>query len=338
MIRHSARLLLAGAFLFGGTTLVSTEASAQATRTWISGVGDDVNPCSRTAPCKTFQGTIAKTAAGGEINCIDPGGFGGVTITKSITIKCDNVLAGVLVSGTNGFVINDSGAGTAQVTIDGVDLEGIGFSSAGSGIRGIYFISGASLTVRNSIIRNFRDATNGTGILFAPSGTSKLLVENVTLTGNGNTGVGGGIVIQPTGTGVATASLTDVRAFNNTNNGLLVSTTGNTGTGISVMVRNSVFDENSAAGISVSTPASTTNAKVAVFNSSMSGNNRGVVTSGATSVVRVGGSTITNNNLTGVLSSGAGAGLGVRTMGTPASNILYGNGTDGTFAGTDPYL
>ena len=62
-------------------------AHAQATRTWVSGVGDDANPCSRTAPCKTFAGAISKTAAGGEINVLDPGGFGAVTITKSITIS-----------------------------------------------------------------------------------------------------------------------------------------------------------------------------------------------------------------------------------------------------------
>src|SRR5438445_11876732 len=78
---------------------------AQATRTWVSGVGDDANPCSRTAPCKTFAGAISKTAAAGEINVLDPGGFGAVTITKSITISSEGFEAGVLVSGTNGIVI-----------------------------------------------------------------------------------------------------------------------------------------------------------------------------------------------------------------------------------------
>src|SRR5262244_3544271 len=77
-----------------------TPASAQATRTWISGVGDDANPCSRTAPCKTFAGAISKTAPGGIINCLDPGGFGAVTITKSITIVGDAAEGDILVSGT----------------------------------------------------------------------------------------------------------------------------------------------------------------------------------------------------------------------------------------------
>src|SRR5947199_317330 len=101
-------------------------APAQAqTRTWVSGVGDDLNPCSRTAPCKTFAGAISKTSAGGEINCLDSGGFGSVTITKSITIKCEGVIGGVLASGTFGINVNDSGSGTpgtAIVTISGLDI------------------------------------------------------------------------------------------------------------------------------------------------------------------------------------------------------------------------
>ena len=70
-------------------------AAAQATRTWVSGTGDDANPCSRTAPCKTFAGAISKTAAGGEISVLDPGGFGAVTITKSISIVSEGQEAGV---------------------------------------------------------------------------------------------------------------------------------------------------------------------------------------------------------------------------------------------------
>src|SRR6476620_4353738 len=86
--------------------LPSAPAMAQATRTWISGVVDDVNPCSRTAPCKTFAGAISKTAAGGEIDVLDPGGFGTVTITKSITIDGAGTFASILSSFTNGIVVN----------------------------------------------------------------------------------------------------------------------------------------------------------------------------------------------------------------------------------------
>src|SRR5262245_8204893 len=105
-------------------TLLSTAtlAHAQATRTWVSGVGDDANPCSRTAPCKTFAGTISKTAAGGEINTLDPGGFGTVTITKSITIDGTAGLGGVLASGTNGIVVNATGANDV-VILRNLDLN-----------------------------------------------------------------------------------------------------------------------------------------------------------------------------------------------------------------------
>src|SRR3978361_347145 len=104
--------------------LAAAPASAQATRTWVSGVGDDVNPCSRTAPCKTFAGAISKTAASGEINCIDPGGFGALTITKAITVSCNGVEAGVLVSGTNGIVV---AAGVNDVVVlKGLDFVGVG--------------------------------------------------------------------------------------------------------------------------------------------------------------------------------------------------------------------
>src|SRR5262249_53545232 len=105
-----------------GTTLVpalyTAPAHAQATRTWVSGVGDDANPCSRTAPCKTFAGAISKTANGGEINCLDPAGFGALTITKSINIDCRSVSnGGVLVTGTPGITV--AAQPGDKVTLDG---------------------------------------------------------------------------------------------------------------------------------------------------------------------------------------------------------------------------
>src|SRR4051795_4332258 len=118
-LRRLARMAPALALI---ALAIPASASAQATRTWVSGVGDDANPCSRTAPCKTFAGAISKTATGGEINCLDPGGFGGVTITKSIQIIC-MVEAGVLVSGTNAIIVN--AAAGSEVILDGLDIEGL---------------------------------------------------------------------------------------------------------------------------------------------------------------------------------------------------------------------
>src|SRR5207302_1072627 len=105
--RFTIKLLVIATFLLAFASI----AQAQATRTWVSGVGDDANPCSRTAPCKTFAGAISKTADGGEIDVIDPGGFGTVTITKSITIDGAGTFASILAAGTVGVTVNDSGSG-----------------------------------------------------------------------------------------------------------------------------------------------------------------------------------------------------------------------------------
>src|SRR5215204_1103848 len=142
--------------------VLASAAQAQATRTWVSGVGDDVNPCSRTAPCKTFAGAISKTAAGGEINCLDPGGYGTLTITKSITIDCGGTIGSTLNSGgINGFVLNDSATaspGTIIVTLRNLQVNGAGSTP---GLNGIRFISGNSLTVDNVFIENQK---SGNGI------------------------------------------------------------------------------------------------------------------------------------------------------------------------------
>ena len=131
-----------------GTSL----AFAQATRTWVSGVGDDANPCSRTAPCKTFAGAISKTAAGGEISVLDPGGYGAVTITKALTISGDGTLASILASQTNGILIN--AAVGDKVVIRNISIHGLN-----NGINGIRFIAGGSLLVDRVTIQSF--ATDG---------------------------------------------------------------------------------------------------------------------------------------------------------------------------------
>jgi hypothetical protein len=163
--------------------LMATPAMAQATRTWVSGVGDDANPCSRTAPCKTFAGAISKTAAGGEINALDPGGFGAVTITKSITIRADGALASILVSGTNGIIIN--AAATDRVVIDGIEIEGL---ANGTSTNGINIISVREVVVRNASIRGFNAAGTGNGILINGTNKIALTVEN-TFIFNNNVGV-----------------------------------------------------------------------------------------------------------------------------------------------------
>src|SRR5438132_1999742 len=148
MRRIALFTFLIGLFPF----LTLTPAHAQATRTWVSGVGDDVNPCSRTAPCKTFAGAISKTADGGEIDALDPGGFGTVTITKSITIDGGATLASILASGVTGVNINDQGANTKTVTLRRLTINGAGTTL---GIHGVRIFSALKVNVQNCYIYDF---------------------------------------------------------------------------------------------------------------------------------------------------------------------------------------
>src|SRR3954454_23782265 len=144
--------LLAIAAGFVAPLLASAPASAQATRTWVSGVGDDANPCSRTAPCKTFAGAISKTAAGGEMNCLDPGGFGGVTTIKAMTFNCGYTLGSILVAGVPGITVN---AGVNdRVSIRGIQLTGIN-QTATAGTIGIRILAASTVSIEGSVISNF---------------------------------------------------------------------------------------------------------------------------------------------------------------------------------------
>ena len=292
-------------------------AAAQATRTWVSGVGDDANPCSRTAPCKTFAGAISKTANGGEINCLDPGGFGAVTITKSIAIICDNTEAGVLVSGTNGIIIN-------ALATDTIVLSGLDFHGAGTGIEAVRFLAGGHLHVQNSTIRSF-NSTNGVGIAFRPSGASRLTVTNTLITNNGSSTGGAGILIQPSGAaGTAQVTLREVVANSNPNFGLRVDLTGNTGPASTLVVDRSQF-VGGTFGINILAPPATSTITAMITNSLVAQNSDiGIRIAGLTAVARVGNTTVTGNG-TGVFRAGGGV------MNTYASNRVDGNTTDGTF-------
>jgi len=169
--------------------LALAPAHAQATRTWVSGVGDDANPCSRTAPCKTFAGAISKTAAAGEINVLDPGGFGAVTITKSITIRSDHIEAGVLVSGTNGIIVN--AASTDNVTLEGLDIEGLG-----TGINGVHIIGGANVTIVRCAIHHF----TGNGVnLVGTAGARAVVIDSIITQNGGGFNVSGAAGVSNAG-------------------------------------------------------------------------------------------------------------------------------------------
>jgi hypothetical protein len=169
-------MLLAAVGLVCVPMLGAAPAHAQATRTWVSGVGDDVNPCSRTAPCKTFAGAISKTAVNGEINCLDPAGYGAVTITKSITIDCEDTQGSILAAGTTGVIVNIT---SATDTLKQVRLRGISINGAATGIRGINFLAGSSLHLDEMFIQGFTNE----GVLMNSAG-GDLTIRDSNFTGN----------------------------------------------------------------------------------------------------------------------------------------------------------
>jgi hypothetical protein len=287
MIRTSARTLAVSAAILGLCVGFSTPAYAQATRTWVSGVGDDVNPCSRTAPCKTFAGAISKTAAGGEINCLDPGGFGAVTITKAMTIDCHYTEGGVLAGG-NGIVVN-AGA-TDVVYLRGLDIFGVNPPT-----HGVRIIAGGAVHIEDCVIRRF-NAANSFGVSFQPAGATKLFISNSTIAENGNGATGGGILVQPTGTGTATVALRYVQVHDNANNGVRFDSTTSGAAGVTATIDNSQIAGNGN-GISL---ASGTVSTLGVFNSTIINNSgTGIAATGISSTILVGNTTITGNT-TGV--------------------------------------
>jgi hypothetical protein len=199
--------------LFGGILVIGLNAApayAQASRTWVSGTGDDANPCSRTAPCKTFAGAISKTLAAGEINVIDPGGFGAVTITKSITIRSDHVEAGVVVSGTNGIIVT---TGATDVTLYGLDIEGLN-----TGLDGVKVLAGATVQIIKCNIHQFTG--NGVNVVSTTAGT-RVTIQDSVISKNGV-----GINVQ--GNGVAnSANILDTLFDGNTTVGVQANGAGN---------------------------------------------------------------------------------------------------------------
>jgi hypothetical protein len=294
-----------------GIVAFATPGLAQATRTWVSGVGDDANPCSRTAPCKTFAGAISKTAIGGEINVLDPGGFGGVTINKAITISAEGVEAGVLVAGTNAIVINAPAGDT--VVLRGLDIYG-----TGTGLVGIKFNTGAALHVENCTIRDFNSAS-GIGIQFAPSTSALLFVSNTIVAHNKTNG----IQIQAVGAISVRASLVRVQAVQN-QSGIGISGTGGTGGGITVEIKDSVLAGNSNTGVVAATPAGGAQLNVMIDNTALTGNlTVGAQADGAAAAVRISQNTIMGN-VTGLLQAN---GALLQSLG---NNAVTGNGTDVT--------
>ena len=238
-------------------------AHAQSFRTWVSGAGDDANICNRVSPCKTFAGAISKTALNGEINCLDSGAFGVVTITKSITIDCHDVFSSILYAGTNGINIPFNSFTTAGETRKTVRLRNLNLNGIDSGVVGIRItggtVTGGSVLIEDCLI----DGGTSNGISDERTGGGELYISNTTVRNVGQTG----IVINPAG-GTAAGQRIDVSVNNvrvhNSNFGLAA------GSAVRVMISRSVFSGNSQAGIEAEGPLSSVEVNV---NDSVTSNN-----------------------------------------------------------------
>jgi hypothetical protein len=259
---------------------LSAVAQAQASRTWVSGVGSDANPCSRTAPCKTFAGAISKTADKGEIDVIDAGGYGAVTTSKSITIDGLGSMSSILhggISPSNGVVVSDGGLNTAVVT-----LRNLSFNGFGNGINGIKFVSGKTLNVENcQIFGNGAATPDGAGIRVALTVTgSNVNVKNTSIFKNR---VG---ITATTSTGNVTMNLNNCHIENNTSDGVFLDARA------FASVRNTNSSFNGGAGVSLNNGA---NNSATVEDSELNHNSVAGLFVGTGTSVRLGRSLISQN-------------------------------------------
>jgi hypothetical protein len=300
-------------------------ASAQQARTWVSGLGDDASTtCSEAAPCKTFAGAVAKTAAGGEMDCLDPGGFGNVVITTSITIDCEAGTAGVLIAGIDGIVVN--AAPTDVVSIKGVDLNGFG-PTAGAR-NGIKIIKAGFVSIDHCFISNFGGSSGaeGNGIyVINPSAVSVSINDTLILNN-----FGAAIWVEPIGSGDATILISNIHA---SGNGFGVVFDGYTGGGtgrIKGAVSESAIDGSAHNGITASN-LTATNISVVVDDVSVSGGGVvGLVANGANAGMIIGDSTV-NANAKGVSAQNGGV------LFSYGNNRVNGNnGADGAFTAVIP--
>jgi len=307
------RVTTACAVVGAALALSAMSAQAQATRTWVSGVGSDANPCSRTAPCLTFAGAISKTAAGGTINCLDPGGFGAVTINKSITIECLHNDGGPLATGGSSGVIVNAGVN------DVVRLIGFAITGAGTGAHGIRVLAARAVHIHNVKIDSF--TLNGIDISTPTGFAVEVYVDNTVIERTTN-----GINIQAAGTGTVHATITNNRIQNNSTG---VRVTANIGTGtLRVAVRDNVVTGNTSNGV-LST-ATTGLAITFVERNLIFGNGIGVHSDGAMTFMAISNNTITLQTGRGLWSTSGGS------LVTYSDNrINFNSGGDGAATGAN---
>jgi hypothetical protein len=289
-------------------SVICSSANAQATRTWVSGVGDDVNPCSRTAPCKTFAGAISKTAAGGEINALDPGGYGAVTITKSITIDGGGTMASILAAGTNGVMIN------ANATSDKVILRNLSINGANTGLNGIKYIAAASLIVQNCHITRFQNSLIDANL----TASANLTIDGLT-GGFANTAPADAGIRLNTSSGTIRASISNSLLHN-----LLIGI--HVQDNVIATIKKTTMQGNGAAstGVRVGTVAASGSSATHLEGVTISNMNDGVRVTTAGGAVQV---SLSNCNILNSLVAASNAGPGV-TVTSFANNRFANNAAD----------
>jgi hypothetical protein len=309
----SNRLLLA-AMAASSFVFLAQPASAQATRTWVSGVGNDANPCSRTAPCRTFAGAIFKTAAGGEISVLDPGGYGAVSITKSITIDGGGgQVASILASATQGIIVN-AGANDV-VTLRNIRINGVG-GTPFPGLNGVRFLAGAALHIENCTIFGF--SQNGVDVNVNTASPVKVTLSDSTLTNNNN-----GLSARNAGAGNVFLALNRMNISQNTSAGVRMDGSG-AGSVLSA-VADSMLANNSIGLQALGGPAP--GATIQITRSSVvHSTTNGAAVSGANGFIIVSNTLMSGNAI--ALSATAGG-----TLLTYKNNSIDGNFAPGAFTG-----
>jgi hypothetical protein len=312
--------MLRNKFLLIGLAVASLafavqSANAQATRTWVSGVGDDANPCSRTAPCKTFAGAISKTAAGGEISVLDPGGYGALTITKSITIDGGGgQVASVLVAGTNGIVIN--GGANDTVTLRNIRMNGIRGTASG-GLNGVQFNSGAALNIENCTISGFTQ--NGINVNVNTASPVRVSVTDSVVSNSA-----GGLVAKNAGAGAVFVALQRTTMSQNTNFGVKMDGSGNGA--VLAAVSDSHLTANGTGVLAQGGPASAATIQL-TRSTVVHSTSVGAQSMGLNAFIFV-SNTLMSGNATAVQAVGAGF------LKTYQNNAIDGNFAPGAFTGT----
>jgi hypothetical protein len=279
-MKHIAIVTAAGIAL--NTALSSTPASAAFLRTFVSGLGSDSNPCTHAQPCLTFEFAITQTVAGGEIDVLDSGGYGPVTIDKAISIVNDGVgTAGIRTLSSSGTAITINAGPNDAVSLRGLTIDGVG-----TGVTGIAFNTGQSLTIENSVIRHFTFV----GIHFAPNATSNLAVLSTRVADNASSGV----IVIPSGSGAVTAVFNHVEVSNNAGNGIDVQGQGSTGT-VNIAVSDSEAVSNGLTGFFSNSFAGKAPTTLMMFRSVAANNGTGIQAFGTGATLRAAQSMVTGN-------------------------------------------